>query len=66
MLFLWERREMHSSLLGGNLRDTDHLEYSVMNGEIMFKSILNKYDEMLCTGVIWNRTVIIGGLLLTV
>jgi len=56
---------MHLRLFGGNVRETDHLEYCVTNGAIMFKSILNKYDEMLCTGVIWARTVIIGGLLLT-
>jgi hypothetical protein len=55
---------MHSRLSGGNLRETDHLEYIDMNDGIMFKSILNKYDETLCTGVIWTKTVVIGGLLL--
>ena len=31
----------------------------------MLKPVLNKYDETLCTGMIWTRTVVIGGQLLT-
>jgi hypothetical protein len=65
MWFVWERREKHSRLFGGNLRETDHLEYLGMNGGIMFKLIFNKYDKMLCIGVLGTRTVINGGLLLT-
>jgi len=41
------------------------LEYLGVNGGIMFKSILNKYDETQCIGVIWTRTVINDRLLLT-
>jgi hypothetical protein len=56
---------VHSRVSGGNLRETDHFEYLCINGGVIFNSVLNKYDETLCTLVIWTITAIIGGLLLT-
>jgi hypothetical protein len=46
-------------------KETVHLKYLGMNVGIMFKTILNTYDDKPCTRVIWIRTDIIGRLLLT-
>jgi hypothetical protein len=47
----------------GNLKGRNHLEDLDVDGSIVLKRILKKYDEVMWTGFIWLRIGISGGLL---
>jgi hypothetical protein len=41
--------------LGGKLKRSDHLKEVGVDGTLILKFILNKYDERAWTGLIWLR-----------
>jgi hypothetical protein len=42
MWHTWQRREMHTMLLYGNVKERDHLENVGIGGRIILKWILNE------------------------
>jgi hypothetical protein len=49
----------------GNLRERDHLEDLGIDGRIILKWILKKYDGWIQTGYVWHSTETSGGLFTT-
>ena len=47
------RGEVHTRILWGNLREGDHLEDSGLDGRIILKWILEKWDGRTWTEQIW-------------
>jgi hypothetical protein len=63
MWHVWGRGEVHTGLQRGNLRKGDHVEDSGVDGRIILKWILEKWDGGAYTGSIWLRRETGGGLL---
>jgi hypothetical protein len=55
--------KMHTGFWWGSLRKGDHLEYPVVDGRIILKCILQKWNMGAWTGSIWLRIGTGGGLL---
>ena len=46
---------MHTGLWWGNLKERGHLEDPGLDGRLILKLILNKWNEVAWTGYIWPR-----------
>jgi hypothetical protein len=57
-----EREEVHTGVWWENLTERDHLKESGVDGRIMLKWILGKWDGA-WAGLIWLRTGTGGGVL---
>jgi len=47
------REDMHPDFAWGNVMEMDHMDDLGVDGRIMFKWALNKWDEEARTGFIW-------------
>jgi len=56
---------MHTDFWLGNLKERDHLEHLSIDGRIILKWILKKYDVSIQTGYVWHSIETSGGLLQT-
>ena len=63
MCHVWGRKEVYTGFWCGNLRESDHLEYPGVDGRIMLRWIVRKWDWEAWTGLIWLRIGTGGGLL---
>jgi len=52
---VWGRGEVYTGFWWGNLRESDHLEDPDVDGKIISRWILRKWDEGVWTGSIWVR-----------
>jgi hypothetical protein len=57
------RRDVYTGFWWGNLRERDHLEDPAVNGRIILKLLLRKWDGKAWTGLIWLKIGTGGGLL---
>jgi hypothetical protein len=55
MWHVWETREVHTRFWWGDLRERGHLEDLGLDGRIILKYILKKWDGKTWTGLIWLR-----------
>jgi len=60
---VWGREEVHTGFWWGNLKERDHLEDRGVDGRIILRCILKKWDVEAWTGLIWLRIGRGGGLL---
>jgi hypothetical protein len=63
VLHIRRSREIHTEFWLGDLRERDHLEDLGIDGRIILKWILQKYDRSILTGYIKRGTETSGGLL---
>jgi hypothetical protein len=54
------RREVHTRVWWGNLRERDHLEGPDIDGRILLRWIFRKWDRGVWTGLIWLRIHVVG------
>jgi hypothetical protein len=59
----WGRREMHIRYWWENQKERDHWEDVDVGGKMIVKWILEKYDRVEWTGLIWLRIGTSGRLL---
>jgi len=57
MWHVWGRTKMHTGLCWVNLKEGDHLEDLRVDGRVILKLILKKYDGRAWTGFNWLRIV---------
>jgi hypothetical protein len=62
MYHVWWKREVHTGVWLGDLREDDHLGDPGIDGRIMLKCIFKKWDGA-WTGLSWLRVRTGGGLL---
>ena len=62
MAHVWIRKETHTGILWGNLKERAHLEDLYVEERIILKWILWKCDGEALTGLLWLRIGTIGGL----
>jgi hypothetical protein len=55
MKYAWERAEVYTGFLWGNLSERDHLEDPCIAGRIILRWILQKWDVVAWMGSIWLR-----------
>jgi len=55
------REEVNTGLWRGNLRERDHLEDPELEGRIILRCIVRKWDVGAWTGLIWLRIGAGGG-----
>ena len=66
MWHVWgEVRNVYRVLIGGNMRERDHLEDPGVDGRIILRWVVRKWDVRAWTGLIWLRIWTGGGHLLT-
>jgi len=58
---VWVRVEVHAGFWWGNPREGDHLEELGVDGRIVLKWILHKWNGEACTGLNWLRLGTGGG-----
>jgi hypothetical protein len=46
-----DRRELHTGFWWGNIRQRDRFEDLNVNGRILLKLVLKKWDGIVCTGL---------------
>ena len=63
MWHVWGTGEIHTGFWWGKLREEVHLEDSRVEGNIILKSSLKKWDGRAWTGLIWLRIWTGSGLL---
>jgi hypothetical protein len=56
MQHAWDRFEIYTRFRSRNLMVTDHLEDVTVDGRIILKKILKRYDGRVWTGFVWLRT----------
>ena len=55
MQHVWGKREVNTVFWWVNLKERNHLEDPGTDGRIILKWIINKWDEIAWTGLIWLR-----------
>jgi hypothetical protein len=60
---LWWSGEVHRGVWWGSFRERDHLKDPDVDGRLILKWILKKWDRGAWTGLIWLRIGTGGGLL---
>jgi len=58
---MWGRGEVYTGLWWGNLRERDHSEDPGIDGRIILRCILRKWDLAAWTGLSWLRIKKGGG-----
>jgi len=61
MLHVWGTEQVHVGYWWGDLRKRKHFKILDVDGRIIFKWILNKWDGEACTGFLWLSMGIVGG-----
>lgn len=60
---IWGRKEMHTGVCCGNLKEGDYLRDVGVDGRIILRCILLRWYARAWTGFIWFRVGTSGGLL---
>jgi len=60
---MWGRGEVHTGFWWGDLTERDHLEDPGVDGRIILKWIVKKWDGKACNRLVWLRIRTDGGLL---
>ena len=62
MWHVWEIGEVHTGFWWEDLRQREHLEDLDVDGRIILKRVIKKWDGESMTGLIWLTGTVCGGL----